>query len=93
MATAKGDKRNIVKQYNYVTDEEVEKEIEKLKESPLVKLARKEMRLKYKYRQALYNLRALEKRGAELRDMGITVENINERISDIEVDDSEEGEF
>lgn len=62
---------------NYLTDEQVEKEIERLIDSPLVKLARKEMRIKYKRRQQLYSLRNLEKRGRELQKAGITIEMLN----------------
>jgi hypothetical protein len=60
-----------------LTDEQVEKEIERLLESPLVKLARKEMRIKYKRRQFLYSLRNLEKRGRELQKSGITMDILN----------------
>lgn len=60
-----------------LTDEQVEKEIEKLIDSPLVKLARKEMRIKYKRRQFLYSLRNLEKRGRELQKSGITMDILN----------------
>ena len=35
----------------FLTDEQVEQEIEKLQDSPLVKLARKEQRIRYKRRQ------------------------------------------
>lgn len=47
----------------FLTDEAVELEIARLTVSPAVKLARKELRLKYKRRQQLYQLRNLEKRG------------------------------
>ncbi len=60
-----------------LTDEQVEKEIARLTDSPLVKLARKEMRIKYKRRQHLYSLRNLEKRGRELQKAGITLEMLN----------------
>ena len=58
----------------WLTDEQVEKEIEKLQGSPLVKLARKEERIRYKRRQYLYTLRAYEKKGKELQEAGITLE-------------------
>lgn len=58
----------------FLTDEEVEQEIEKLRESDLVKLARRELRIRYKRRQFLYQLRNLEKKGQELMDAGITME-------------------
>lgn len=61
---------------DWLTDQEVEMEIESLKTSPMVQLARKEQRLKYKQRQVLYQLRNLEKRGCQLADKGITMDNI-----------------
>lgn len=61
---------------DFLTDEQVEMEIERLKTSPMVQLARKELHLKYKRRQALYQLRNLEKRGCQLADKGITMDNI-----------------
>ena len=57
-----------------LTDEEVEQEIERLRESDLVKLARREARIRYRRRQFLYQLRNLEKKGKELMDAGITME-------------------
>ncbi len=61
----------------FLTDEAVEREIARLTATEEVKLARREMRLKYKRRQQLYTLRALEKRGRELQEAGITIENID----------------
>lgn len=61
---------------NFLTDEAVEREIERLTCTEAVRLARKELRLKYKRRQQLYQLRNLEKRGNELMAAGITYENI-----------------
>ena len=60
----------------WLTDQEVEMEIERLKTSPMVQLARKEQHILYKRRQALYNLRSLEKRGKQLVKKGITMDNI-----------------
>ena len=57
-----------------LTDEQVEREIERLTASPHVKLARAEIRAKYRKRQYLYGLRQLEKHGKELADAGITEE-------------------
>lgn len=57
---------------DYLTDEQVEIEIERLKKSDAVKLARLEQRIKYAQRQKMYNLRHLEKRGKELMKLGIT---------------------
>lgn len=59
---------------NWLTDEEVEREIERLNASEEVALARREARLKYKRRQRLYQLRDLEKKGKALLAAGITRE-------------------
>lgn len=59
---------------NWLTDEQVEEEIAKLQDSPLVKLARKEERIRYQRRQYLYTLRQYAKKGAELQSAGITME-------------------
>ncbi len=72
---------------DFLTDEAVEREIARLSESPAVKLARRELRLKYKRRQQLYTLRTLEKRGKELLKAGITIENIDAMISIAEQED------
>ena len=63
-----------------LTDAEVEVEIRRLSESEYVKLARKEQRLKYQFRQKLYTLRSLEKRGKKLADEGITLDNMAEKL-------------
>lgn len=60
----------------FLTDEEVEREIARLNSSVAVKLAEKEIALKYQRRKRLYNLRCLEKRGLELARAGITPDNI-----------------
>ena len=73
-----------------LTDAQVEKEIERLKNSPYVKLARKEIRLKYKYRQVLYNLRNLEKRGQQLAAEGETLESLEGKIAEVEITEIEE---
>lgn len=59
---------------NWLTDEQVEEEIAKLQDSPLVKLARKEERIRYQRRQYLYSLRQYAKKGEELQAAGITME-------------------
>ena len=46
----------------HLTTEQIETEIERLKKSPYVRLARDENRL----RQQLYNLRSLEKQGKRI---------------------------
>lgn len=68
----------------FITDSEVEKEIEELKQSPFVALARREQRLKYKYRQQLYTLRSLEKRGKELAAIGVTIDTVDEMLQALE---------
>lgn len=67
----------------FLTDEEVDREIERLNESPAVLLARQEQRIKYRRRQYLYQLRSYEKRGKELQALGITYEDLKKR--DVEV--------
>ena len=57
-----------------LTDEEVEREIERLTKSEAVRLARYEERLRYKRRSYLYKLRDLENRGKALMAAGITEE-------------------
>jgi hypothetical protein len=58
----------------FLTDAQVELEIEKLNASEAVALARREARLRYKRRQYLYQLRDLEKKGKALLAAGITRE-------------------
>ena len=60
-----------------LTDEQVEAEIERLRKSPFVALARKEERMKYRQRQSLYTLRNLEKKGRALDAAGITSEMLD----------------
>ena len=72
---------------NWLTDEEVEQEIERLKTSDAVKLAKKKMRYEYRRRQYLYGLRDLEKKGKALMAAGITAEMLDEMYSG----ESEEG--
>lgn len=59
---------------NGLTDDEVEREIETLRDSPYVKLAMKEQRLRYKRRQYLYTLRYYEKKGKDLEADGVTMD-------------------
>jgi len=61
----------------FLTDEQVEQEIERLNASPQVALARRYQRLKYRRRQYLYQLRDLEKRGRALENAGITESVLN----------------
>lgn len=67
-----------------ITDEEVEREIERLNESPAVLLARQEQRIRYRKRQYLYQLRSFEKRGKQLMEAGITYEDL--KHMDVPVD-------
>lgn len=57
-----------------LTDEQVETEIERLKNSHFVKLAKKEEQIRLRRRQYLYCLRTYEKKGKELAKAGITIE-------------------
>ena len=71
-----------------ITDEQVEKEIDKLKQSKAVKLAKQERRVKTKRRQYLYQLRWSERRGRELQAQGVTEEELE--LLEQEADNSEE---
>lgn len=68
-----------------MTDAQVDKEIERLRKSPAVKLAKKEQRIKYKRRQYMYNLRSFEKRGNEMMKAGITME----MLESMDIEDEE----
>lgn len=57
-----------------MTDEMVEREIARLLESPHVKLAKKEERIRMRRRQYLYTLRVYERKGKELAAAGITMD-------------------
>ena len=57
-----------------LTDEQVELEIARLQNSPHVKLANQERRLREKRRMYLYGLRQLEKKGKELEAAGLTAD-------------------
>lgn len=63
-----------------LTDEQVEMEISRLLASEEVQLAKQEVRIKYKRRQYLYQLRWMEKRGKKLIEDGITSENMEEML-------------
>ena len=64
----------------FMTDEEVELEIERLLKSKNVRLAKKEKQIKERRRQYMYSLRCMERRGRELEAEGFTLENITERL-------------
>lgn len=60
-----------------LTDKQVEKEIERLKQSEHVKLSMREQQIKKdKRRKYLADLRWHEKRGLALEAAGVTMENI-----------------
>lgn len=71
-----------------LTDEQVELEIERLQESPYVKLANKERRLRNRRRMYLYGLRQLEKKGKALESAGITSEVLDSMFKEaVMIDD------
>jgi hypothetical protein len=57
-----------------LTDEQVEREIERLQESAMVRLAKKEEYVRNRRLQYLYSLRSYEKKGKELAKSGITMD-------------------
>lgn len=63
---------------DFLSDEAVEVEIERLQSSPYVRLARKEEQIRYKRRQYMYQLRAYEKKGRKLEAEGYTLDNIED---------------
>ena len=73
----------------WLTDEAVEREIARLTVTEEVRLARREQKLKYKRRQTLYTLRALAKRGKELMNAGVTLDNIDAMIAIAEAEGTE----
>ena len=74
---------------DFLTDEQVEMEIERLNESSAVLLARQEQRLKYRKRQYVYTLRAFEKRGKELQRQGLTYEKLKALADSIPSEEEE----
>ena len=64
-----------------LTDDQVEAEIARLQNSPHVKLAEQEKRLRNRRRMYLYGLRQLEKKGKALADAGITPESLRSMYS------------
>lgn len=65
---------------DFLTDEQVEMEIDRLQHSEHVKLAQKEINIKIKRRKYMYTLRCMEKRGKQLANNGINLENIEEML-------------
>ena len=75
-----------MKEYG-LTDEQVEKEIERLSKSEAVALARRKQRLEYRRRQFLYQLRDLEKKGKALMKAGITREILDDMYKSCDEED------
>lgn len=73
----------------FLSDEQVEQEIERLKASPEVLLARQEQRILYRRRQYMYQLRAYEKRGKQLMEQGITYGDLKRMDVEIEGESDE----
>lgn len=73
----------------FLTDEQVDIEIQRLLNSDAVKLARKEQQIKNRKRQHLYTLRYFEKRGNQLIKEGFTLDNIQKILC---ADEEEEEE-
>ena len=69
---------------DFYTDEQVEQEIARLTHSEAVRIARAEMRAKYRRRQYLYALRNLEKRGLKLMEQGYAAEDFFSSETDAE---------
>ena len=67
-----------------MTEEAVEYEIERLRSSPLVALARKEERVRNRRRQYMYQLRVYEKRGRQLEADGVTMEDLDGLVYETE---------
>ena len=66
-----------------LTDAEVEAEIERLNASEAVALARRKVRLEYRRRTYLSQLRCLEREGLALMAAGITREKLDQMYSAI----------
>ena len=78
------------KRNEILTDEQVEIEIERLLNSEEVKLAKKETRIKQRRRQYMWSLRSMEKRGKELKKMGVTLDNMEHQLFGEPIEDGEE---
>lgn len=72
---------------DYLTDEQVEREIERLMDSDLVKLAKREEYVRNRRRQYLYSLRSYEKKGKELAESGITMKVLESMLKGCGSDD------
>jgi hypothetical protein len=65
-----------------MTDEQVEQEIERLRSSEFVKLAKKEEQIRYRRRQYMCTLRTYERKGKELFASGITLDALNSMLDE-----------
>lgn len=61
----------------FLTDEQVEAEILRLKASPHVKLAKKEEAIRNRRRQYMYQLRMYEKKGKALEAQGVSMATLD----------------
>ena len=69
---------------NWITEDAVEQEIQRLQQSEMVKLAQLEQRIKNKRRKYMYDLRWAEKRGKELAAAGYTMTNLRDIMESAE---------
>lgn len=76
-----------MKAKEFLTDEQVELEIIRLRNSDLVKLAKKEEQIRYRRRQYMYSLRTYERRGRELAASGLTLEMLEADYVDCDDND------
>lgn len=61
-----------------MTDDQVEREIARLMDSPYVKLAKREEQIRQRRRRYMYDLRCLEKKGKKLAESGLTLEMLED---------------
>ena len=73
------------REQGFLTDEAVEEEIARLQNSPYVRLARKEERIRNRRRQYMYSLRLYEKKGRQLAMDGVTMESLEQLGSDADM--------
>lgn len=73
----------------FLSDEQVDREIERLEVSPEVLLSKQEQRIRNRRRQYMYNLRWHEKRGKQLMEQGITYGDLKRMDVEIEGESDE----
>lgn len=66
----------------FLTDESVEEEIARLRQSHYVKLAQKEERIRNRRRQLMYVLRMYERKGRQLSADGYTMDSLDAMLED-----------